>query len=165
MVSLSLRVQVLRCVSVSFLLAVACTKPSQPLPDRPRLTPSVVIQDVTFHSRALNRDMQHRVVLPRNLLAAVKLPAVYLLHGGGADFRSWTNDSDVANFAEQGFVLVMPEGKSSYYVNAEARPQDRYEDYIVKDLIIDAESRLPIASGRERLWVFPWVVSERSTYQ
>ena len=42
----------------------------------------------------------------------------------------------------------MPEGDSSYYMNARARPQDRYEDYITKDLISDVETRFPAASGR-----------------
>jgi S-formylglutathione hydrolase FrmB len=42
----------------------------------------------------------------------------------------------------------MPEGNSSYYTNSADRPQDRYEDYIVHDLIADVEQRLPAASGR-----------------
>jgi S-formylglutathione hydrolase FrmB len=42
----------------------------------------------------------------------------------------------------------MPEGGSSYYTNAADPPQDRYEDYIVRDLISDVESRFPVAPGR-----------------
>jgi S-formylglutathione hydrolase FrmB len=108
-----------------------------------------MMRDVTFHSAALNREMQYRVVLPKGLAPAQKLPAVYLLHGGGADFRSWTNDSDVARFAENGLILVMPEGKSSYYINAAGRAHDRYEDYIVSDLIADSQRKFPIEGGRE----------------
>jgi putative tributyrin esterase len=118
-------------------------------PDRPRLAEGVVMHDYTLHSAALGRDMPYRVVAPANTSAGAKLPVVYLLHGGGADFREWTNDSDVAQFAARGIVLVMPEGDSSYYVNAATRPEDRYEDYITKDLIAEAESRLPVATGRE----------------
>jgi putative tributyrin esterase len=44
--------------------------------------------------------------------------------------------------------LVLPEGESSYYVNAAERPNDRFEDYIVEDLIADVESRFPVATGR-----------------
>ena len=119
-------------------------------PDHPRLTPNVVVRDVRFRSSALNRDMQYRAVLPSSVPPERKWPVVYLLHGGGADFHSWTNDSDVAQFAEKGFVFVMPEGNSSYYINAAERAQDKYEDYIVNDLIADAESRFPIAAGRNR---------------
>jgi S-formylglutathione hydrolase FrmB len=106
------------------------------------------MQDVTFHSAALNRDMQYRVILPNTIAAQQKLPAVYLLHGNGGNYQDWSNYSDVAKFAESGLILIMPEGGSSYYTNAVDRPQDRYEDYIVKDLISDVESKFPVASER-----------------
>ena len=106
------------------------------------------MQDVTFRSAALGRDMPYRVILPAAIPAGKNLPVVYLLHGGGGGYRDWSNYSDVARFAESGLILVMPEGESSYYVNAAARPNDRFEDYIVKDLIDDVENRFPVASGR-----------------
>jgi len=92
--------------------------------------------------------MQYRVLLPANIAVGTKFPAVYLLHGGGGNFRDWSNYSDVGVFAGRGLILVMPEGDDSYFVNAAERPQDRYEDYIVKDLIGDVESKLPVAAGR-----------------
>ena len=106
------------------------------------------MQDVTLHSASLQRDMPYRVILPANIPPTQKLPVVYLLHGGGGGYQDWSNYSDVARFAEQGLILVMPEGASSYYVNAATRPLDRYEDYITKDLITDVESRFPVANGR-----------------
>jgi putative tributyrin esterase len=106
------------------------------------------MQEVVFHSTSLQRDMPYRVILPADLSPNKKLPVVYLLHGGGGGYRDWSNYSDVARFAESGLILVMPEGDSSYYMNARARPRDRYEDYITKDLISDVESRFPVASGR-----------------
>lgn len=137
------------CFALILLLA-ACHKQEQPQPDHPRLTPMVTMRDVIFHSAALNRDMPYRVVLPAGTTAGQKLPAVYLLHGGGGGFRDWSNDSDVAQFAERGLILVMPEGNSSYYTNSAEQPQDRYEDYIVSDLIVDAESKFPAAADRSR---------------
>jgi putative tributyrin esterase len=131
------------------LLAPGCRKNEvTQQPDHPRLTANVMLRDVTFHSQALNRDMQYRVVLPSAIAPGHRLPVVYLLHGGGGGFRDWTNDSDVAGYAEAGLVLVMPEGNASYYTNAVDPPQDRYEDYIVRDLISDVESRFPVATGR-----------------
>jgi putative tributyrin esterase len=118
--------------------------------DTPRLTAGVKLRDVTFHSTSLDRDMPYRVILPVNLAPDKELPAVYLLHGGGADYREWTNDSDVARFAEDGFILVMPEGDSSYYVDAASRPHDRFEDYIISDLVMDVEHRFPVSSKRSK---------------
>src|SRR6185437_4780651 len=128
----------------------SCSKNEPPpAPDHPRLTPAVKMIDVSFRSAALNRDMPYRAILPVTIAANRKLPVVYLLHGGGGSFHDWSNYSDVAGYAERGLVLVMPEGNSSYYTNSADRPQDRYEDYIVHDLIADVEQRLPAAAGRE----------------
>jgi len=101
-----------------------------------------------LHSASLQPDMPYRVILPASVPPNFRLPVVYLLHGGGGGYKDWSNYSDVAQFAEHGLILVMPEGNSSYYVNAAERPRDRYEDYITKDLIADVESRFPVASGR-----------------
>jgi S-formylglutathione hydrolase FrmB len=87
-------------------------------------------------------------VLPANIAAGQKFPVVYLLHGGGGGFHDWSNYSDIARYAEHGLILVMPEGNSSYYTNSVEHPHDRYEDYIVHDLIADVEQRFPAMAGR-----------------
>jgi putative tributyrin esterase len=130
------------------LLFTACTRKERVAPDNPRLTSWVEMHDVSFYSAALNRDMPYRVILPKNIGANTKLPTVYLLHGSDGGFRDWSNNSDVAKFAERGLILVMPEGNDSYFVNAAERPQDRYEDYIVNDLIADVEKRFQAAEDR-----------------
>jgi putative tributyrin esterase len=90
----------------------------------------------------------YRVVLPVNIPPGSKLPVVYLLHGGNGSFRDWSNNTDVARFAERGLILVMPDGDDSWYTNSTERPRDRYEDYIAQDLVTDVETRFPAASGR-----------------
>ena len=96
------------------LLLAACSRGKQEAKaDRPRLTPNVTMRDITFHSAALNRDIQYRVVLPASPVAGAKMPVVYLLHGGGGGFRDWSNYSDVARFAEQGTVEMV--GVAGYY--------------------------------------------------
>lgn len=108
------------------------------------------MQDVTFHSAALNREMPYRVFLPASLVAGQKLPVVYLLHGGdGGGFRDWSNDSDVAAYAARNLILVMPEGAYSYYMNAAERPADRYEDYVLQDLLREVAARFPVSDRRE----------------
>jgi S-formylglutathione hydrolase FrmB len=91
--------------------------------------------------------MQYRVLLPESP-GRDKLRVVYLLHGGGGNFRDWSNYSNVAEYAARSFLLVMPEGNSSYYINAVSPPQDRYEDFIVDDLSADVERRFPARSDR-----------------
>ena len=148
----SVRLFLMNRAALSFLAAIllaGCSRSQPPKLDHPRLTPSVVLRDVSFHSVSLNRDMPYRVVLPAQIIPGTKLPTVYLLHGGGGDFREWSNDSDVARFAEDGLILVMPEGNSSYYTNSASAPQDRYEDYVARDVVADVEKRFPAATDRE----------------
>jgi putative tributyrin esterase len=129
---------------------LGCKHAQQAQADRPRLFPGVRMQDVTFHSSALNRDMPYRVFLPAQVAAGQKLPVVYLLHGGdGGGFRDWSNDSDVAKYATRNVILVMPEGAFSYYMNAAEKPEDRYEDYVLQDLMPDVATRFPVSDRRE----------------
>jgi putative tributyrin esterase len=137
---------VLGLVALSF---AGCRRAPQLQPDRPRLTSGVTLQDVSFFSAALQRQMAYRVYLPAKLPPGEKLPVVYLLHGNGGGFREWSSYSNVAQYAARGLILVMPEGGSSYYVNSALKPEDRYEDYLVHDLIADVEARFPAAAGRE----------------
>ena len=132
------------------LLLVGCSRNSPPtISDHPRITPKVTLRDMTFRSAALSREMSYRVVMPASVATGTRIPVVYLLHGGAGSFRDWTNYSDVARFAEHNLILVMPEGSESYYTNSREHAQDRYEDYIVSDLIADVESHFQAASGRQ----------------
>ncbi|HYL92418.1 MAG TPA: alpha/beta hydrolase family protein [Alphaproteobacteria bacterium] len=125
---------------------ISCRKPPEVVLDRPRLAPGVKLADVTFYSQALRRQMCYRVLMPESA-GDRKLPVLYLLHGGGGTFRDWSNYSDVAKYAPD-YLLVMPQGDYSYYVNAALRPPDRYEDYIVNDLAADVESQFPARKDR-----------------
>lgn len=128
----------------------ACHSGEAARPDRPYVAPGVAMQDVVFHSAALRRNMPYRVFLPARVDAGVRLPVVYLLHGGNGSFHDWSNDSMVSSYSANGLILVMPEGEFSYYVNAAEAPADRFEDYIFTDLIADVESRFPAAQTREK---------------
>jgi len=111
------------------------------------------MQDITFYSAALNRQMTYRVFMPAKLLPGQKLPVVYLLHGQGGTYTTWSNYSNVARYAApQGsadLILVMPGCGSSYFMNSASNPQDKYEDFMVHDLIADVETRFPTATNRE----------------
>lgn len=102
-------------LTAAVLMSAGCTRQSYTRPDRPRLTGDVTMQDVVFASTSLERKVTYRAILPATIPNGKRLPVAYLLHGGGGDFREWSNDSDVSHFAENGFVLIMPEGESSYY--------------------------------------------------
>jgi putative tributyrin esterase len=102
------------------------------------------MQDVTFFSSSLGRTMRYRVLLPEKQDAGQRFAVVYLLHGNGGELRDWSNYSDVARYAARGLILVMPEGNSSYYLNAVEKPTEKYEDYLTRDLLADVQGRFPV---------------------
>jgi len=145
------------CLAVMVLLAGCHWAQIPKLLDTPRSAPGVAMQDVSFYSAALKRQMTYRVYLPAKIAPGQKLPVVYLLHGNGGSFQNWSNYSDVARYAapensggpiSNGLILVMVEGGQSYYVNSASTPHDKYEDYLVTDLIGDVERRFPAATDR-----------------
>jgi poly(3-hydroxybutyrate) depolymerase len=132
------------------ILLAGCHSRQTDAPDHPQKFPGVAMQDVTFRSTALGRQMTYRVYLPEDASTGKKLPVVFLLHGGGGSFRDWSNNSNIGGYAARGLILVMPEGELSYWINAALAPQDRFGDYLTDDLIADVEQRFPAARERSQ---------------
>ena len=134
--------------AASLLHTSACHQMTETKPDHPNIATGISLQDITFRSAALDRYMPYRVFRPSNPGAKSPLPVVYLLHGAGDDFRTWSNNTGVSKYAASGLMLVMPEGNLSYYLNAAGAHNERYEDYMLHDLIADVESRFPVRRDR-----------------
>jgi S-formylglutathione hydrolase FrmB len=140
---------ILTALSLHGAVLSGCNRDSNAQLDRPRQVNGVKMLDVSFYSEALGRSMPYRVYLPASGPSGQRLPVVYLLHGGGDDFRAWSNDSAVADYARSGLILVMPDGDESYYMNEVEAPKKRFKDYITRDLIEDVESRFPARKDRK----------------
>ncbi len=135
------------------LFVCGCGQGSNALTDRPQIASGVVMRDVILQSASLGREMPYRVFMPEKMAEGQRLPVVYLLHGNGGSYREWSNGSDVSRYAARGYsklgiILVMPEGGSSYYLNSVGRPEERFEDYLTRDLIADVERRFPARRDR-----------------
>jgi len=111
-------------------------------------------QEVTFHSKSLNRDMSYWVVLPEGYQEhpSQQYPTLYMLHGhGGAPTESIQYSHLTDYVRPYHWMLIMPDGKDSYYTNSAEKAGDRFEDYIVRDVVADVEARfraMPNRNGR-----------------
>jgi len=123
-------------------LIVGCHAPEQPQPDRPRINPAVRLVDIEIDSTILNRKIPVRIIVPAKPEA--NAPVVYLLHGAGANFRDWSNHSDIADLAAHNVILVMPDSAGSYYINDDRG--FRYEDFFFSELIPRVHLELHYAS-------------------
>ena len=106
-------------------------------------------QTRTFYSAALFRKVTYRIIVPAHLPPG-PVSVLYLLHGAGGSADDWANHSDIASLLPDS-VLVMPFGANSYFMNSATHPEDRYEDFITRDLIADAERSLPARPRRRAI--------------
>jgi putative tributyrin esterase len=111
---------------------------SQP---KPSLPPTVTVKDRTFASRSLGREAKYRVVLPANYgSTSHRYPVLFLLHGVFGGFENWETLTDVTRYAGASeIIIVTPDAANSWYVNSATEPLQRYEDFIIQDLIPDVD--------------------------
>ncbi len=65
-----------------------------------------------------------------------KFPLVYLLHGYSENYKQWSQTTDLQKLADQyGFIIVTPDGFTSYYINSPINKGSRYEDFFFKELV------------------------------
>lgn len=118
-----------------------------PSPDLP------LVRNASFHSAALNREMRYRIYLPHLYSAtAQRYPVLYLLHGLYGNYENWDTLTGLASYAAgMNWIIVMPDADDSWYTNSVTKAEDKFEDYIAKDLIaeIDAKYRT-IHDGQAR---------------
>lgn len=102
-----------------------------------------VVTEVKFHSGSLQRDMRYSVVLPPDYeLSNRRYAVLYLLHGLYGNHTDWVTRTRLTQYAESyALIIVMPDAGDSWYTNSVSTAQDKFEDYILKDVIADVEGR------------------------
>lgn len=97
-------------------------------------------EDHVFHSAALNRDMHYLVLLPPDYSSGHRFAVVYLLHGLYGDYKNWDTRTRLKSAAESvPLLIVMPDADDSWYTNSATKPADKFEDYIVRDLVSEID--------------------------
>ncbi len=105
-----------------------------------------------LESRLMARDMSYRVVFPTDykLSAEKHYPVIYLLHGLTGHYTNWTDKTQLAEYAaKHGFITVTPEGNDGWYTDSVSTPNDKYESYIIKELIPEIDKKFRTVADRE----------------
>jgi putative tributyrin esterase len=112
-------------------------------------------QDAEFMSESLGRRMHYRILLPASYESSKQnYPVLYLLHGLYGDYKNWTDKTSIAtHLGSADLIIVMPDANDSWYTNWASDPQQKYEDYIVRGLIDEIESRYRTVNARESRWI------------
>jgi len=134
---------------------------AQILPPKPVKPPTPVgtqvvvfkTQDFKLDSKLMGREMPYRVILPVNYKTSNEktfYPTVYLLHGLTGHFDNWADKTKLTDYAEKyNYIIVMPEGDNGWYSDSASVPNDRYESYIIKELIPEIDKKFRTVADKK----------------
>jgi S-formylglutathione hydrolase FrmB len=91
-------------------------------------------------------------VVPRHYteLSGYRFPVIYLLHGLFGHFDNWTDKTRIDEYSvPYDFIIVTPEGGDGWYTDSATVPNDKYESYIVQELIPEIDNRFRTLADRE----------------
>ncbi len=116
-----------------------------------------VIESLTFKSAIVSYPVKYSVYLPAGYESSQRsYPVVYLLHGFSDDETGWIQYGEAGEIADKGIaegafpssVIIMPDGKVSWYFNS-ADGKDKWEDMFIKELIPFVEKEYRIRAKKE----------------
>jgi len=116
-----------------------------------------VIESLIFKSTIVNYPVKYSVYLPADYETSQRsYPVVYLLHGFSDDETGWIQFGEAGEIADKGMaegafpecILIMPDGKVSWYINS-ANGKDRWEDMFIKEFIPQIEKEYRIRAKKE----------------
>lgn len=112
------------------------------------------VQRVTLESKLLGRAIDYSILYPINYQRAgnaeKKFPVVYLLHGYTGHHTNWIERTRVALYATHfDLFIVMVEGENGWYTDSATVPNDKFESYILQELMPDVEKRFRVSAERD----------------
>src|SRR5215471_12730833 len=117
----------------------------------PALAQTGSIETVQYHSNLINATLPYTVVLPPDYRRSktTRYPVLYLLHGWSGHYTDWITRTNVADYAAHyQMILVMPEGNNSWYTDSADVASDKYETYILQELLPDVQKRYRTIESR-----------------
>lgn len=114
-------------------------------------TQSVKVENAQLESKLMARKMPYRVALPKNYAGDTnaRYTVIYLLHGLFGHYDNWGDKTKIAAYLEPyNFIVVMPEGANGWYTDSATMPNDKYESYIVQELIPEIDKKFRTDSTR-----------------
>ncbi len=121
---------------------------------RTQAAPAARVETIQFQSKLVNSTLPYNVVLPPDYESPqariTRYPVLYLLHGLTGHYSDWTSRTRLAEYAAgYGMIIVTPEGNNGWYTDSAMTPTDKYETYIVQELIPDVRNRYRTIETRE----------------
>lgn len=144
-----------RFSAVLFLLLASAAIEGQ-TPNRQRLNQERIatVETIQFQSKLIGKTLPYYAILPPNYAAAdarpMRYPVLYLLHGLQGHYGDWLNRTKLLDYATfHRLIIITPEGNNGWYTDGANIINDKYESYIVQDLIPDVQRRYRTIEARQ----------------
>ena len=117
-------------------------------------TSNARVQTVALQSQLVGKTLPYNVVLPVNYeqpaARSTRYPVLYLLHGLTGHYDNWTSKTRVSEYAAaHEIIIVTPEGNDGWYTDSQMAPAEKYETYIIRELIPDVDRRFRTVNARD----------------
>ena len=106
---------------------------------------------VQLQSKLVGATLPYNVILPAGYdkSKTTRYPVLYLLHGLTGHYDNWVSRTQLTEHAAQfQMIIVTPEGNNGWYTDSATVPTDRYESYIIQELIPDVQQRYRTIEAR-----------------
>lgn len=116
-----------------------------------------VLESLKFESKKVAYPVEYSIYLPPDYESSNRsYPVLYLLHGYSDDETGWIQFGEANMIADKGIyngdyppcIIVMPDGKVSWYVNS-FDGKDMWEDMFIQEFIPFIEKQYRIRSQKE----------------
>ncbi len=105
-------------------------------------------------SKFIRTTLPYKVILPRDYSSPQAkhkhYPVIYLLHGLTGHFSDWTTRTKLAVYSRLAeVVIITPEGNDGWYTDSATVPDDKYETYVLDELIPQVDQKFRTIQSRE----------------
>lgn len=112
------------------------------------------VRTVAFASKLVGKTLPYDVILPvdydKSTARNTHYPVLYLLHGLFGHHDNWPTRTKLADYASQySMIIVTPEGNDGWYTDSATVASDKYETYVIEELIPDVQHRFRTIEARE----------------
>ncbi len=103
------------------------------------------VDTLKVETKNLETPMDIYVVTPDNMKPGDKLPVVYTLHGYSGNYTNWLKfQPRILDMVDRyNFIVVTPDGRNSWYMDAPADPKVKMESFFIEDLIPFIDANYP----------------------
>lgn len=105
-----------------------------------------------LQSKLLQREIPYIIILPASYDASEEnYPVLYLLHGLFGSCDNWLENTKIIQYAEsfEG-IIVLVEGSNGWYSDSETVLSNKFESYILEELIPQIEREFKVDNLRDK---------------